>query len=115
MDGADRRALLHGAAALALVSVAENFGNAVLEAMACAVPVVVTPGVGLAEEVESSAAGKVVPADPEAIGVALAELAADPERASAMGRRGRAAVEERFTWRAVAERMRAVYREAGAA
>jgi glycosyltransferase involved in cell wall biosynthesis len=115
VHGADRRALLHGASAVALVSVAENFGNAVLEAMACAVPVLVTPGVGLAGEVEDAGAGRVVAADPEAIGVALAALAADPERARAMGLRGRVAVEERFTWRAVAEQMRAVYREAGAA
>ena len=115
VHGADRLALLNGASVAALVSVAENFGNAVLEAMACSVPVVVTPGVGLAGEVERAAAGQVVAGDSEAIGLALAALVADPERARAMGRRGRVAVEEGYTWPAVAERMRAVYREAGVA
>lgn len=38
------------------------------------------------------------PADPRAIARAIDELAADPARAQAMGRRGAEAVRERFTW-----------------
>ena len=38
------------------------------------------------------------PADPQAIADAVDWLAADPQRAAAMGRRGAEAVRERFTW-----------------
>ena len=115
VDGAERAALVHGALALALPSSAENFGNAVLEAMACGTPVVVSPGVGLADEVRACRCGRVVDADPVALAAAFGELAADPAAARAMGERGRAAVAARYSWASVAERMRAVYRAAGAA
>jgi glycosyltransferase involved in cell wall biosynthesis len=115
VGGADRAALLHGATALALVSTAENFGNAALEAMACGVPVVVSPEIGLADEIRRSGCGAVVDADPVAIAAALGELAADPAAARALGERGRRAAESGYGWTAVAARMRAVYRAAGAA
>jgi glycosyltransferase involved in cell wall biosynthesis len=101
--------LLRRAAVLVLPSYSENFGNVVLEAMAVGTPVVVTPEVGLAEEVEHSGAGVVVSNDPPLLAAALRELLADPARRAEMGRRGRAAVEARFTWGRVAARMEEAY------
>jgi glycosyltransferase involved in cell wall biosynthesis len=108
--GADKAALLRGAALLVLPSRSENFGNVVLEAMAVGCPVVVTPEVGLAPAVAEAGAGRVVEGDPEPLAAALTELLADADGRSEMGRRGRAAA-ARFSWPAVAERMEEVYQE----
>jgi len=109
VHGADKAALLHGAAALVLPSYSENFGNAVLEAMAAGRPVVVTPEVGLAGVVEETGAGLVAAGDPPVLGAALRELLGDPERCEEMGRRGVAAAELRFGWGRIAARMEEVY------
>ncbi len=120
VHGADKAALLHGADLLTLASYSENFGNAVLEAMAAGCPVAVTPEVGLAQAVEETGAGIVIDGDgdPGALGDALAALLADPAARRAMGERGAAAARERFGWGPIGREMEAVYgrlaaREAG--
>ena len=60
VHGAEKWQLIRAADVFALPSYNENFGNAVLEAMACGVPVVVTPEVGLAGAVRDAGAGLVV-------------------------------------------------------
>jgi len=110
VDGADKIALLRHAVALALPSHHENFANAVLEAMAAATPVVITPQVGLATTVERAGAGRVVDGTPEAIARAVSQLLDDPEGARAMGARGAEAARA-FAWPAVAARMESVYEE----
>jgi glycosyltransferase involved in cell wall biosynthesis len=109
VHGADKAALLRGAAALVLPSYSENFGNAVLEAMAAGCPVVVTPEVGLAGVVQESGAGLVAAGDPPTLGAALRELLDDPERRAEMGRRGAETAARRFGWGVIAARMEAVY------
>lgn len=90
----------------------EPFGITPLEAMACARPVVAADVGGLRYTVAHGATGlRVPPRDAAALGAAMAELLGDPRRAEAMGRAGRARVEERFTWRQVALQMEEVYRE----
>ncbi len=109
VDGASKQALLAAARALVLPSLSENFGNVVLEAWVAGTPVVVTPGVGLADEVESAGAGLVAAGDPVALGDALERLVADPEAARAMGELGRARVESRYAWPTIAERAESIY------
>jgi glycosyltransferase involved in cell wall biosynthesis len=108
--GADKWALLRAAAALALPSYGENFGNVVLEAMAAGCPVVVTPEVGAAPIVLESGAGLVVDGRPEAFGESLRALVGDAALRRRMGEAGRAAG-GRFGERAVAKRMEDVYTE----
>ncbi len=109
VNGFDKAALLAGASVFALSSYAENFGNAVLEAMAVRVPVVVSPEVGLAPVVAETASGLVVPGEPAALGAALAGLLADPARRAAMGACGAATVATRFGWDGIARQMAKVY------
>jgi glycosyltransferase involved in cell wall biosynthesis len=86
-----------------LPSRSENFGNAVLEALAMETPVVLSPEVGLADDVVGAGAG--------VVGLeAIESLLSSPERRAEMGRRGRALVESRFTWPRVAEQMEEAYR-----
>lgn len=111
VHGADKAALLGGADLLALPSYSENFGNAVLEAMAAGLPVAVTPEVGLAAAVREHGAGVVSEGDPARLGEALRAVLADEPARREMGRRGRLAAAERFGWDAVAARMEEVYAE----
>lgn len=110
VHGADKAALLHGAAALVLPSRSENFGNVVLEAWAAGRPVAVTPEVGLADTVRETGAGVVLDGLGGDLAAGLRELLGDPARLDEMGRRGAAAVRERFGWPAVAREMEAVYK-----
>jgi glycosyltransferase involved in cell wall biosynthesis len=105
---ADKAVLLRNAQCLVLPSYSENFGNVVVEAMAEACPVIVTPEVGLAPAVQSSGAGIVVNGNSEDLGAAISSVIADPRRRALMGQRGRAAAAG-FSWPAVAEQMERLY------
>lgn len=110
MLGADRAALYHSARVFVLPSYSENFGNAVLEAMAAAIPVVVTPEVGAGEIVSQSGGGTIVNAEPEALGRAIALYMDNESRARSVGAAGRLYVKQNCSWEGVAEKMEALYR-----
>ncbi|MBW8873596.1 MAG: glycosyltransferase [Acidobacteria bacterium] len=107
--GEEKASLLRRAAVLVLPSRSENFGNAVLEAMAAGCPVAVTPEVGLAATVRETGAGLVVDGDPVRLGEALRDLLADAARREEMGCRGARAAADRFGWPAVALAMETMY------
>lgn len=109
VHGDEKWTLIRSAAVFALASYSENFGNAVLEAMACGVPVVVTPEVGLALEVQAEGAGQVVSGDPKVLGRAIAALLADPAGREKLGKAGRAVAERKYSWGTVAAQMEAAY------
>jgi len=105
VTGAAKRELLRRASVLVLPSYSENFGNVVLEAMAEACPVVVTPEVGAAPIVEQSRAGLVASGDPAGLADAIGRILGDAGLRSQMGRRGREAVAAGYSWDAIAGRM----------
>lgn len=79
---------------LLLPSLSEGIANAALEAMAAARPVVVSDCGGMAEAVTDGVEGRLVPVrDPAALADAVDDVAADPDRARALGLAGRARVE----------------------
>jgi glycosyltransferase involved in cell wall biosynthesis len=69
----------------ALPSHAENFGFSVFEAMACAVPVVVSETINYAEGIAQSGSGLAVSRTPDAVAAAIIGLLNDPEKRRAMG------------------------------
>jgi phosphatidylinositol alpha-1,6-mannosyltransferase len=82
----------------------EGLGMVFLEAAACARPVVAGTSGGAPEAVREGITGHVVdPRSPEAVARTLSALLSDPDRARAMGRAGRAWVEERWSWEIVAK------------
>jgi glycosyltransferase involved in cell wall biosynthesis len=108
VDGPRREWWLRHASIFTLPSAQENFGIALGEAMACGVPVVVTPGVNLAAEIAAAGAGWAVERSVEALAAALHTAVTDgAERA----RRGLAArkLAEQFRWAAVARALEAFY------
>ena len=109
VSGAAKEALLRTSTALVLPSLSENFGNVVLEAMAVAMPVIVTPEVGLAADVESAGAGIVTGNLPEPLATAIRRLLGDEGARATMGERGRELVQSRFTWDRVAAEMEQHY------
>jgi glycosyltransferase involved in cell wall biosynthesis len=109
VHGAAKWQLLHSADLLVLPSLSENFGIVVLEALGVGTPVVVSPGVGVADLVTRNDLGLVVPGDPEALARSIGPLLADPARRAAMGERGLRVVRAQYSWSAVARRMSEAY------
>jgi glycosyltransferase involved in cell wall biosynthesis len=97
---AELAALMAGAQAYCLPSFYEGFGLTVLEAMACATPVVVSDRGALPEVVGD--AGLVVAPEPDVVAAALRAVLTDPERARALGEAGRERA-RRFSWERTAD------------
>lgn len=107
--GATKAAALQQAQAFALPSFSEGLPIAVLEAWAHHLPVIMTRACNLDCGFESGAALEVRP-EPASIAEGLQRLwSLSGEAREAMGRNGRALVDERFTWPRIAGEMRAVY------
>jgi glycosyltransferase involved in cell wall biosynthesis len=94
----DVRPLLARCAVFVLASRWEGMPNALLEAMACGKPALVTAVGGCREMVEDGMNGYLVPPErPDMLAVRLGELLADPGRLAVMGRAARRIIEERYT------------------
>jgi glycosyltransferase involved in cell wall biosynthesis len=108
--GEDKLDLLARADVFCLPSLGEGFSMAVLEALASATPVLLSPRCYF-PAVEAAGAGRVVPVDADAIARGLAELLARPEQLARMGQAGLELVRRNYSWEQVAKRLTAVYQE----
>lgn len=91
----------------------EGWGNVFIEAAACARPVVVGDSGGAREALVPGETGRLVDgSDVDEVAEAVGGLLADPVRAEAMGRAGRARVERAFTWPRAAEQLAGWLRDA---
>lgn len=115
LGGRDKLEAFVDCALFALPSWSENFGIAIVEAMACGAPVAISDRVNIWREIESAGAGLVSPPDMDALAAHILLLANDPARAKRMGEAGRKLAAERYDWAKVAERLEQVYREVAAA
>jgi glycosyltransferase involved in cell wall biosynthesis len=109
VQGADKLAVLADSDFFVLPSYSENFGIAVVEAMACGLPVVISDQVNIWREIEGDGAGLVTPCEAGAVADAIARLLADPELRRRMGAAGRASVAQRYSWDKVGEQLEAAY------
>ena len=92
----------------------EPFGIVALEAMACALPVLVPNAGGIREAIEDGHTGYLYPVlDYRALGMKIAALASDAGRRREMGAAARAAVVDRFTVAGYVQRLYAMYGFAG--
>jgi sugar transferase (PEP-CTERM/EpsH1 system associated) len=109
---ADVRPFLQRATlAVAPIQYAVGVQNKVLEAMACATPVVATPA---AVEALGVADGRelVVARDAEEMATRIVELLGQPDDRARIGTAGRRYVETHHDWRSIADRLSDLYRDA---
>lgn len=110
-DRSDIETLLPALDIALLASSTEGMSNAILEAMACALPVVATAVGGNLQLVEHRSSGLLVPAsDPPALAAAMLELAESPDLCRRMGEAARARIEREFSLDAMALSYDRLYR-----
>jgi len=104
--------LLKMSDAFCLLSRSEGFCNALLEAMACGVPSVVTRVGGNPEAISDGENGFLVPVEDDAAAAEkLLALLRDPEQGARIGERGRESVQTRFSADVMIQKLVGVYRE----
>lgn len=94
-----------------LTSYSENFGMAVVEAMAIGLPVIISDQVGIAEDLSLEQAALVVSLDIEEIARGLIKLLASTEVRETLGHRAMKVARERFSPKRVAEAMLKEFKE----
>ncbi len=95
-----------------LASSEEGFPNALMESMACAVPVVSTAVGGVPELVEDGIHGRLVPyGDPVAMADAISWMIEHPEERRLMGEKARQRIADRFSTERMVSATQAVYEE----
>ena len=101
---------LSAADVIVLPSVREQFGQVLVEGMACGLPAIAVDAHGPAEIVRAGHTGWLVPPDDgPALGAALKEAADQPGERARRGAEAAADAHARFTWPALAEQVAEVY------
>ncbi len=106
---------LAAADVVVLASVREQFGQVLVEGMACGLPVIAVDAFGPAEIVRAGETGWLVAADDlDGLADALVEAVNRPDERRRRGRAAEVDARERFTWPALAARVAEVYAEVSA-
>jgi glycosyltransferase involved in cell wall biosynthesis len=91
-----------------LPSYSENFGNAVVEAMATGTPVLISDQVNLHGEVQAAGAGRVTACDAGQVADAMAEMIASPAELAKSGAAAKA-LARTFRWENIALKLEEAY------
>jgi glycosyltransferase involved in cell wall biosynthesis len=104
LRGADRLAALADAELFALPSYQENFGVAVVEALAAGVPVIISDQVNIFQDIADAEVGAVVPTNVTALTSELERWLDDAALRQAAAARAIPFVHERYDWAQIARR-----------
>jgi glycosyltransferase involved in cell wall biosynthesis len=105
-------AFLSAADAIVLTSEREQFGQVLVEAMACEVPPVATRSSGPSAIIENGRTGWLVDSDSQTeLVAALVEAVNDPSERARRGRAARQAVRQQFSWTTIAGQLGVVLDE----
>jgi glycosyltransferase involved in cell wall biosynthesis len=109
-EHADLPDFLAASDVVVLPSVREQFGQVLVEGMACGLPAIAVGAYGPAEIVDDGRTGWLVPPDDEdALADALVEAVNDEGERRRRGDAAREVAAERYSWPALAERVAALY------
>jgi glycosyltransferase involved in cell wall biosynthesis len=111
LGGEAKLAALAAASVFVLPSHSENFGIAVVEALAAGLPCVTTTGVAVSAEVLAGDAGRVVEPDSTALAAALIELLTDDGRRKKCAGNARRLASEKFSLAAMGAALAGLYEE----
>jgi glycosyltransferase involved in cell wall biosynthesis len=110
VDAERKQELFADADLFVLPSHSENFGVSVVEAMAHGIPVLISPNVGIHNEVTAASAGRTAICAVEPLAQAMCEMMeSDPDSLKQMGRNGRLLAAERYAPDIVARLLVAEY------
>jgi glycosyltransferase involved in cell wall biosynthesis len=109
VQGEEKWQLLREADVFVLPSYHENFGIAVVEALAAGLPVVISQGVNIYREIVEAGAGVVTDLTPEALASTIDQLLSHPSLRQEMGQKGKQLASARFSWDATISEMQRVY------
>jgi glycosyltransferase involved in cell wall biosynthesis len=109
LTGEEKWAALRAADVFVLPSYSENFGIAVLEALACGCPVVLSDQVGIHREISRAGAGIVTACRVDELANALLAVLADANLCSRMCENGMRLARQQFSLDAVSRQLAAAY------
>jgi glycosyltransferase involved in cell wall biosynthesis len=111
LDDADKLSALAASTAFVLPSLSENFGVALVEALAAGLPCIATSGVAVADDIRERDAGLVSAAEVSSISLALERLLADHALRARVGANARQLAVDRFSLEAMGTALSQLYRE----
>ncbi len=110
LHGEKKWAALCDAEIFVLPSYSENFGIAVLEALAAGTPVVISDQVGVQCEIARAEAGLVAPCEVATIAAAISKLLDTPSLCERIGGNAQRLAREKFSAEAVSRKLIQAYR-----
>lgn len=111
VQGTEKNLVLQGADLFALTSHSENFGIAVLEALAAGTPALLTRPVALSDAVQNAGLGYVADTSIESVLACLGDALSDIENAVSYSRRARNYVAQNHQWPAIGKQLQAMYQD----
>jgi len=110
LEGKQKVTAMREADVFVLSSYSENFGVAVVEAMACGLPVIVSDQVGIHHEISASGAGLVVPCEKDRLANAILHVLGDDGLRSRLAQNG-IALSQTYSVEAVMDQLIRLYRD----
>jgi glycosyltransferase involved in cell wall biosynthesis len=111
LHGAQRVEMLVDSDLFCLPSEHENFGVAIIEALAAGVPAIISPEVGIPKQITAAGVGAAVATDPVTLSTELERWLADPELRRAAAEKARAFVWQNYDWQQIAVRWMGHYQK----
>ena len=109
--GLAKLAALRDCDVFVLPSYSENLGIAVVEAMACGKPVVISDKVGICNEVTMAQAGIVVPLNCQKLSKAIETLFLDQKKSQILGENAKVFVRDRYDIGKISKKLMEVYKK----
>jgi glycosyltransferase involved in cell wall biosynthesis len=109
LTGAAKWSALTGADVFVLPSYSENFGIALVEALACGCPVVLSDQVGIHREISRAEAGLVTPCRVDELAAAILNVLTDAGLRRRMSENGVRLAQQQFSLEAVSRQLAAAY------